>query len=83
MKKAMPKPDFDSTSRVTFDLVTVYEFPLEIGDNPAVREGCPIRLGDKLLREITTDVDSYEKERCPRQRNAKRLYIQVTDRAAM
>lgn len=85
MVKGKPKTDGESPdTKVTFDEVTIYEFPVDIGDNPAVREGCPIRLGDRLLRKSTIDVESYEKERSSaRQRHAKKLYIDVTERATM
>mmetsp|Transcript_86470 Transcript_86470/g.242086 ORF Transcript_86470/g.242086 Transcript_86470/m.242086 type:complete len:155 (-) Transcript_86470:80-544(-) len=85
MVKGKPKTDGESPdTKVAFDEVTIYEFPVDIGDNPAVREGCPIRLGDRLLRKSTIDVESYEKERSSaRQRHAKKLYIDVTERATM
>lgn len=83
MEKGKPKTDLDSTTKVAFDAVTIYEFPVDIGDNPAVREGCPIRLGDKLLGKSKIDVESFEKERNPRHRHAKTLYLDVSERAGM
>jgi hypothetical protein len=83
MIKGKPKIDEDSSTKVCFDAVTIYEFPVAIGDNPAVREGCPIRLGDELLSKSKIDVESYEKERSPRHRHSKKLYVDVSERAAL
>ena len=72
----------DSPRAVSFDNVKVFEFPVVIGDNPAVREGCPVQMGDKCLQEYSVDIESYEMERTPRLRG-KELYIPVPERAAM
>lgn len=82
MVKGNLKVDKNSTSKVGFKDITIYEFPMEIGDNPACREGCPIRLGDKLLWKSKVDVNSYEEERGARH-SGKQLYIDVSERAAM
>lgn len=81
--KGQPKSEEgDSTTKVNFDTVTIYEFPVEIGDNPACREGCPIRLGHDLLWKSKMGINSYEEERGIRVQ-AKELYVDVSDRAAL
>jgi len=83
MTTGQPKVDTDySNSKVGFNLITIYEFPVEIGDNPACREGCPIRLGHELVWKSKIDVDSYEEERGIRL-TGKQLYIDVSERAGM
>eukprot|EP00537_Pseudo-nitzschia_pungens_P005832 CAMPEP_0172371800 /NCGR_PEP_ID=MMETSP1060-20121228/44919_1 /TAXON_ID=37318 /ORGANISM="Pseudo-nitzschia pungens, Strain cf. cingulata" /LENGTH=266 /DNA_ID=CAMNT_0013097549 /DNA_START=26 /DNA_END=826 /DNA_ORIENTATION=+ len=72
--------------RTTFDKVFVYEFALTIGNNPAVREGCPIALGRKCVHNTVVDMELYEKSRRSGARNrrkAKDLYIPVFERASM
>jgi hypothetical protein len=81
--QGLSKSDDESTSsKVNFETVTIFEFPVEIGDNPACREGCPIRLGHKLLGRSTMGVDSYEEGRGNRH-HAKELYMDVSARATM
>ena len=66
-----------------FDTVTIYEFHLSIGDNPATREGCPVSLSTKCIHKETLDVEMYEHIREGKRRKSKSLYIPVEDRAAM
>ncbi|KAG7353937.1 hypothetical protein IV203_035199 [Nitzschia inconspicua] len=66
-----------------FDVVTIYEFQLSIGDNPATREGCPIALSSKCVNKETIDVDIFESMREGNRRKSKNLYVPVEDRAAM
>jgi hypothetical protein len=40
--------------------VTIYEFPLQIGDNPAVSAGCPITIGWKPIRKDVRCLEVYE-----------------------
>ncbi len=57
-----------------------------MGDNPAVREGCPITLGNECINTNVLDLDHYEKSRRPgiqKRRRGKDLYIPVYDRAAL
>ena len=70
----------------TFDKVFVYEFSLTIGDNPAVREGCPVALGRTCVHKTVVDLESFEQSRSPginKRRRAKDLYIPVCDRVAL
>ncbi|KAL3919702.1 MAG: hypothetical protein SGILL_003622 [Bacillariaceae sp.] len=66
-----------------FDRVTIYEFQISMGDNPAAREGCPVTLSKKCIHEETLDVDFYEMMREGKRRDSKHLYLPVEDRAAM
>ena len=73
---------------VTFDKVFVYEFSITLGDNPAVREGCPIALDNKCIQKTVIDLESYELAQARRPRKAKRrrvkdLYMPVQVRAAL
>jgi hypothetical protein len=66
-----------------FNTVTIYEFQLSIGDNPAAREGCPISLSTKCVHKETLDVDVFEHLREGKRRKTKNLYLPVETRAAM
>ena len=70
----------------SFDKVFIYEFPLTIGNNPAVREGCPVSLGSECIHQTVLDLESYEQSRrssIHKRRRGKDLYIPVYDRAAL
>ena len=66
---------------VTFGDLTITEFPMELGDNPAVSNGCPIRLGSEPLRTTTRNLDLYEYIRQDTRRHRTRLPISVPVRA--
>ena len=79
-------PDRRDTKTTTFDKVFIYEFSLTLGDNPAVREGCPIALGKKCIQKTVLDMESFEQSKRPKFQKRKRgkdLYIPVYDRAAL
>jgi len=68
--------------QLRFGSVSVYEFHVVIGDNPACREGCPVQLSSQCCGSSKVDVEEYEyfrRKRVPR----KALYLPVPDRAAM
>jgi hypothetical protein len=67
---------------VLFDDITVYEFAMGIGNNPACREGCPVMLGAHCLGWYKVDINTYEEER-GLGRHGKELHIPVPERAAM
>ena len=74
------------TKTTTFDKVFIYEFSLTLGDNPAVREGCPVALSRECVNKTVVDIESFEQIRRPRtqkRRRGKDLYIPVYDRAAL
>lgn len=68
---------------VNFGDVTVYEFELWLGDNPAVRDGCPVMLGKHCTDCYKVDINTFEAERASRRRHGKDLYIPVPDRTAL
>jgi hypothetical protein len=45
---------------VSFHAIEIAEHPYELGDNPSVRNGCPIQLGWLPQRLVTVDIDTYE-----------------------
>ena len=79
-------PGRRDTKTTTFDKVFIYEFSLTLGDNPAVREGCPIALGKKCIQKTVLDMESFEQSKRPnfqKRKRGKDLYIPVYDRAAL
>jgi hypothetical protein len=78
------KKETRSTNPPRFNKVTIFEFPISIGDNPAAREGCPVALSQHCVFRETLDIDEYEKMREGyRRKSSKNLYLPVEDRAAM
>lgn len=68
----------------SFDKVFIYEFSLTMGDNPAVREGCPITLSNECINTNILDLNHYERRPgIQKRRRGKDLYIPVYDRAAL
>jgi hypothetical protein len=72
-----------NTHHPSFSEVTIYEFHISMGNNPAVREGCPVALGSKCIHKEIVDIDTYEMVREGKRRKSKNLYLPVEDRAAM
>ncbi len=68
--------------RVSFDSITIHTFPCDIGDNPACHDGCPIRLGDKLLGQSKIDVEEYEEAKKARPKSTG-LYLEANERTAL
>jgi hypothetical protein len=77
--------DDNLTSRrhVVFDTVHVFEFRVTLGDNPACRDGCPIRMEDECIHDYRLDVDTFEKIRSPYRRRLQELYLTVPNRACL
>ena len=48
-------------SSVSFSCVTVYEFEMELGDNPSCFSGPPVTIGWEPFSEFTQTVDDYER----------------------
>ena len=69
---------------VCFGDVTIQEYPLKIGDNPACGIGAPIQLGWEPTSTTTHDLDVYEyvrkEERCTCRKD---LVISSDERARM
>ena len=79
----------DRDKAITFGDVTVAEFGIEVGDNPACSSGCPVRVAwvDKEdAQMMTMDLDMYEycksSSSQPRRRR-KALIMDVPTRAQM
>lgn len=72
MSTSVLKNDFSSSSSFLYDRhnkclgfgeVEVFEFPVIIGDNPEVSDGCPIALGAFGRRTEVVHVSMYERHR--------------------
>lgn len=60
------------------------EFPIVLGENPAVSSGAPIELGWKLVKVYTRELQLYEYLRSDlRTRGRKSLTIPVSDRTQL
>ena len=71
----------DKTRSVLFGDVRVLEFTFEVGDNPAVTDGCPMALGWDLQKSTEYDVDCYEHLRpSGSRRTGKTLRIPANER---
>jgi hypothetical protein len=68
---------------ITFGELTIIEFPVELGDNPAVSSGAPIRLGSQALSTTTRNLDLYEYIRKDTRRHRTRLQMSVPLRAEL
>jgi hypothetical protein len=55
-----------SSTLIEFTTVTIREYPITIGDNPASRTGISISIEWDYDSEVTLDVTAYEDERPPR-----------------
>lgn len=56
----------ESPSEVRFDTVTIREYPVEIGDNPAVSRGAPLTMDWEPTNQFEYDMEAYEEHRTPR-----------------
>ena len=66
---------------VSFGNIQVLEFPMELGDNPAVTRGCPLTIGWEMLQRTSYDVESYEQLRSThRRRSSNELRIPTEKR---
>ena len=67
---------------VWFDIVEVIEFPIELGDNPAVSEGAPLTVGWKYQKRKSYEIDYYEVYRDDR-RERKDLALTMEQRTGL
>jgi hypothetical protein len=66
------------------DQITIYEFPITIGDNPAVSAGCPITIGWKHQKKETRNLEFYEYvRRSERKADRQKLKIPVDKRGQL
>jgi hypothetical protein len=72
---------YDKT--VSFGELTIIEFPIMLGDNPAVSSGAPIQLGPKPLSTQTRNLEIYEYIRKDTRRHRKHLLLSVPRRAGL
>ena len=76
--------EFATERKVGFQTVTIYKFPVGIGENPSVSSGCPISLhGFEAIEEVVEDLDIYMYERSGETRNYKQLRLGPQVRTGM
>ncbi|KAG7370153.1 hypothetical protein IV203_027899 [Nitzschia inconspicua] len=68
--------------KVHFNRIVITEFPIILGDNPAVTSGAPITIDWHPQGERVYSVDSYE-ECKPARRRRRKLLISVSHRAIL
>jgi len=70
-----------STSNVSFGSVSIHEFGVSLGDNPAAAVGVPIALGKECGKIENIDLHEYEEMRSSTRRPAQ--FISPMDRREM
>jgi hypothetical protein len=65
-----------------FGEVHITEFPITIGDNPFVSEGCPVALDAKAVHSEVLDFAVYERYR-PERRSKDKFRLGVTKRCKL
>lgn len=65
-KKEMQKRTQRANTSVTFDKVCVRQYPVKLGDNPAVTRGAPLTIDWDPLCHVEYPMEDYEKARSPR-----------------
>mmetsp|Transcript_1742 Transcript_1742/g.2126 ORF Transcript_1742/g.2126 Transcript_1742/m.2126 type:complete len:222 (-) Transcript_1742:46-711(-) len=63
--------DIPSHLQVTFTTLEIREFPIILGDNPALSQGPPITIGWQFMRAHKLDLEKYEKHRPTRRTYAQ------------
>jgi hypothetical protein len=59
------------TKKVDFSTVQFREYPIRVGDNPAVTRGVPITIGWEHFCDYQLRVDKFEEVRPPRRQNCE------------
>ncbi len=59
---------------VTFDSITIRDYPMTVGDNPSVSSGPPLTIEWDHMSEITLSLDSYEESK-PAPRNGREMIV--------
>jgi len=81
--KPLDRKDYveSGNKRVFFDEILIKEYPVILGDNPAVSSGAPVSIGWKSSNESVVDLDFYEYCRIPERRPRKKMILSVRRRA--
>jgi len=61
--------------KVYFDRICIREYPIILGDNPAVSDGVPVTIGWDCLDEYNVSLSVYEYTKGPMRRTRKKLMI--------
>ena len=83
LKKNSSKDDIVVAKELTFGHVEVIEFPIILGDNPDVSDGCPVSIYRKGKKTEYMDLSFYESRREGKRRSRSKLWLSMTDRAQM
>lgn len=67
--------------KVFFDEIRIQEYPIILGDNPAVSCGAPITIDWESSNCSIVDLDFFEFCRTPQRKNRKKLILSVRRRA--
>jgi len=82
LKKDGKQPANDGKEkRVDFSSLEIFEFLIEIGDNPSC-EGAPLCIGNECQKQRKVDVDEFEATRKGR-RHRKQLALSATKRSRL
>merc|ERR1719343_1385528 len=71
-----------SSKKVTFGDLTIIEFPIILGDNPAC-SGCPITIDWQPMGKHTRNLELYEYTRTQSRHNRRKLVIPIQRRSQM
>lgn len=61
--------------KVYFDQIYIREYPIILGDNPAVSEGAPVTIGWDCMDEYEVNLSMYEYTKGPMRRTRKKLML--------
>lgn len=64
-----------SLKKVYFDQICIREYPIILGDNPAVSDGAPVTIGWDCLDEYNVNLSMYEYTKGPMRRTRKKLML--------
>lgn len=76
------KPKAKLGKQVRFGHLTITEFPIILGDNPAVTSGAPITIDWAPQGEYGFSINAYEQCK-PKRRRRRKLLISVSNRAIL
>merc|ERR1712194_691985 len=71
-----------SKKKVTFGDLTISEYPIILGDNPACT-GCPITMDWEPMRTYTRNLELHEYTKTQQRRNRRKLVIPIQRRSQM